>query len=78
MTINYSQADLKKIAAISADSHISLLTNCGINGRAASKIIAMDTETILTALAQVEGIANRPAAMDAMIAASRRELLIRQ
>lgn len=76
--INYTQADLKQIAAIDTNNHIGLLTNCGTSPDIARKIIATDTDTPAKAIAATEGHPNKSPAMAAVIAASRRELLIRQ
>lgn len=76
--IDYSPADLQAIAKIDADSHISLLTNCGIHRDYARKIIAMSDSELTAAVAQFEPIANKTAMQIGLVAAAKREIAIRQ
>ncbi len=74
----YTTAEIKQIAQTSEEQHIGLLTNCGASRDVARKIIAMSTDELSAGLAAVEGRTNKTASQEAMIAAARRELIIRQ
>jgi len=78
MATDYSPAELKQIAQIGEDQHVGLLTACGIHQDNARKIIAMSDDVLAQGIAAVEGRPNKTPAQEAMIAAGRRELTIRQ
>src|SRR5690349_21530410 len=75
---NYTPDEIKQIAQISDERHIRLLTDCGVPRANARTIIAMPTDQLTAGIAAVEARADKTAAQEAMIAAGRRELMIRQ
>lgn len=76
---NYSAEDVIAIAAIDEEHHIGVLTNCGISRDSARKIIAATDDMLRKGIEMGEAniAAKANASIAAAVAASRREMIIR-
>ncbi|MBN9046229.1 MAG: hypothetical protein J0H18_11255 [Rhizobiales bacterium] len=74
--VNYSDNEIRNIAAISIDQHIHLLTQFGLTPEWAKRIIALSTEEIAKniEIGKASGNPKGKPLVDAM----ERELIIRQ
>ncbi len=75
---DYNATELKQIAAINEDQHLALLTDCGIHRDFARKIVAMTDAELSDAIAKFGSMPNKTAMQDGLIAAAKREIIIRQ
>jgi len=75
---NYSQNETKKIAQVSPEQHIGILTQCGINRDNARKLIGMSTPDLKAAVEKFGAVASKSSQQAALIAAAAREIVIRQ
>jgi hypothetical protein len=78
MTKNYTAIDLQKIAKIDEDQHLWLLTDCGIHRDFARKIIGLSDTELTAAVAQYEPMENKTAMQAGLVAAAKREIIIRE
>lgn len=74
---DYSADDIRKIAAISEDQHLGLLTDCGIHRDFARQIIGMSVSDLTAAIAQFEPMQAKTAMQAGLVAAAKREISIR-
>jgi hypothetical protein len=75
---DYAPAEIQQITKINEDQHIGLLTNCGIHQDFARKILAMSDADLTAAIAQFEPVQNKTAMQVGLVAAAKREIIIRQ
>lgn len=84
MTITYTAEDLRKIAAISENEHLGLLTDFGIS-RDQARMIVGATDEMLAKGAEMGrqnlarlGNSERASQIAAVVSATEREIIIRQ
>lgn len=75
---NYSDTEIRQIAAINHDAHLGLLTACGISRTQAGYLVNMTVQQIEAGLAQFAGKADMTPVQSGFIAAAKREITIQQ